>query len=92
MPQRKFVIVLTLLLSAFNLYSQSVSTKLDTVIQKLLKDDQFKHAQLSLYVVDGKTGRVVFDYNSQLGLSPASCQKVITSVTAFEMLGKKLPV
>lgn len=50
-------------------------------------DEQFKYAAISLYVVDGKTGRVVFDKNGGLGLAPASCQKLITSVTAFELLG-----
>ena len=42
----------------------------------------------SLYVIDAKTGKVVFDKNSQIGLAPASTQKIITSVTAFELLGK----
>ncbi|MBK8521376.1 MAG: D-alanyl-D-alanine carboxypeptidase/D-alanyl-D-alanine-endopeptidase [Chitinophagaceae bacterium] len=47
-----------------------------------------KHAIFSLYVVDTKTGKVIFDKNSQLGLAPASCLKVVTSASAFEMLGK----
>ncbi|HRF17239.1 MAG TPA: D-alanyl-D-alanine carboxypeptidase, partial [Chitinophagaceae bacterium] len=42
----------------------------------------------SFYVIDAKTGQVVFDKNSQIGLAPASTQKIITSVTAFELLGK----
>ena len=49
---------------------------------------QFKHAIISLYVVDTKTGKVVFDKNSQVGLAPASCLKVVTSAAAFELLGK----
>jgi serine-type D-Ala-D-Ala carboxypeptidase/endopeptidase (penicillin-binding protein 4) len=39
-------------------------------------------------VIDAKTGNVVFDKNSQVGLAPASTQKIITSATAFELLGK----
>jgi len=39
-------------------------------------------------VIDAKTGNIVFDKNSQTGLAPASTQKIITSVTAFETLGK----
>jgi len=56
-------------------------------IQKLSKDEQFEHASLGLYVMDSKTGMVIFERNGQLGLSPASCQKVITSISAFELLG-----
>lgn len=56
-------------------------------IKELQSDEQFKHAIISMYVVDSKTGKVIFDNNSQVGLAPASCQKVITSVTAFELLG-----
>ena len=52
------------------------------------KIQQLKHAISSLYVIDANTGQVVFDKNSQIGLAPASTQKIITSVTAFELLGK----
>lgn len=41
-----------------------------------------------MYVVDGQTGKLVFEKNSQVGLAAASCQKVVTSVAAFEFLGK----
>ena len=51
-------------------------------------DSQFKHAIISLYVVDSKTGKPVFDKNSQVGLAPASCLKVATSAASFELLGK----
>ena len=67
---------------------QNIATRLLNSIKGLEADAQFKHAILSLYVVNSKTGQVVFDQNAQVGLAPASCQKVITSVTAFEMLGK----
>ncbi len=67
---------------------QNIPIRLDAAIKKLQADEQFKHAIISLYVVDSKTGKVVFDKNAQLGLAPASCQKVVTSVSAFEMLGK----
>ena len=68
--------------------AQKIDDKLSSAIRSLEADPQFKHAMLSMYVVDSKTGSVVYDKNSQLGLAPASCQKVVTSVSAFEMLGK----
>lgn len=52
------------------------------------KDPQVKYASVSLYVVEANSGKVVFDKNSRMGLAPASTLKIITSVTAFELLGK----
>jgi D-alanyl-D-alanine carboxypeptidase/D-alanyl-D-alanine-endopeptidase (penicillin-binding protein 4) len=69
-------------------YGQDVAQQLNAAVKKLEADSQFKHAIVSMYVVESKTGKVVFDKNAQIGLAPASCQKVITSVSAFEMLGK----
>ena len=69
-------------------FSQPVEVKLANAVKQLGKDAQLKHAIFSLYVVDSKTGKVVFDKNSQIGLAPASCLKVVTSVAAFELLGK----
>ena len=82
------ILVFLLVLFAGQAHGQDIASKLGTAIGQLAKDDQLKHAIVSLYVVDGKTGKVIYDKNSQVGLAPASCQKVITSVTAFELLGK----
>jgi D-alanyl-D-alanine carboxypeptidase/D-alanyl-D-alanine-endopeptidase (penicillin-binding protein 4) len=70
------------------IFGQDVAVQLQKGIINLEKDPQFKHAIVSLYIIDSKTGKVVFDKNSEVGLAPASCQKVITSVSAFELLGK----
>src|SRR5688500_931708 len=69
-------------------FAQTVSQKLQKAFQQFESDAQLKHAISALYVIDAKTGKVVFDKNSQIGLAPASTQKIITSVTAFELLGK----
>lgn len=68
--------------------AQTIEVKLAAAVKKLEADSQLKHAIFSLYVVDTKTGKVVFDKNSQVGLAPASCLKVVTSASAFEILGK----
>ena len=67
--------------------AQKVSERLKTAIDKMLQEPSLKHASISLYVVNGKTNEVIFDYNGQLGLTPASSQKIITSIAAFETLG-----
>ena len=69
-------------------FCQNIAGQLDMAIQKLSADVQFKHAVIGLCVTESKTGILVFATNSELGLAPASCQKVITSVAAFELLGK----
>ncbi len=70
------------------LFSQTVSQKLETAYQQFEADSQLTHAISSLYVIDAKTGEVIFDKNSRIGLAPASTQKIITSATTFELLGK----
>ncbi len=69
------------------LNAQNIQQTLSVAVRKLEDDPQFKHAIISLYVVDSKTGKPVYEKNAQLGLAPASCQKVITSTAAFELLG-----
>ncbi|MFI5133029.1 MAG: D-alanyl-D-alanine carboxypeptidase/D-alanyl-D-alanine-endopeptidase [Chitinophagales bacterium] len=70
------------------LSAQTITTKLQKAFQQFENDPQLKHAISSLYVIDAKTGKVVFDKNSQVGLAGASTQKIITATTAFELLGK----
>ncbi len=69
-------------------FSQTVSQKLARAYQEFEYDAQLRHAVSSLYVIDAATGRVIFRKNENLGLAPASTQKVVTAVTAFELLGK----
>jgi len=84
----KFLFVLCCLLQFCDSFSQTVTQKLQKAFQQFENDGQLKYAISSLYVIDAKTGKVVFDKNSQIGLAPASTQKVVTSVTAYELLGK----
>jgi serine-type D-Ala-D-Ala carboxypeptidase/endopeptidase (penicillin-binding protein 4) len=68
-------------------FSQDISSRLDKAYLDFEKDPQLKNAISSLYVIDAKTGQVVFEKNAEKGLAPASTQKILTSVTAFELLG-----
>lgn len=70
------------------LSAQTAGQKLQKAFRQFEADPQLKYAISSLYVIDAKTGQVVFDKNSQIGLAPASTQKIITAATAFELLGK----
>ena len=84
----KKLLLLILLYSWYYSFSQNIHDKLSFAIKNLEADSQCAHGIVSLYVVDSKTGNVVFSRNSEIGLAPASCQKIVTSATAFELLGK----
>jgi D-alanyl-D-alanine carboxypeptidase/D-alanyl-D-alanine-endopeptidase (penicillin-binding protein 4) len=85
---RELFFVAGCLLLVSGSFAQAINEKLQKAFQQFENDAQLKHAISSLYVVDAKTGQVVFDKNSRIGLAPASTQKIITSVTAFELLGR----
>ena len=85
---KKIVIAFSFSFLTFDFFGQTVTQKLQKAFTTFEKDSQLKHAISSLYVIDANTGQVVFNKNSQIGLAPASTQKIITSVTAFELLGK----
>ena len=84
---RKVFGLMGLLVYSYGLYGQTVQEKLTLATQRLLADSQMKHAILGLSVVKSETGEKIFEINAQTGLAPASCQKLITSASAMELLG-----
>src|SRR6478752_9557832 len=79
---------LALLTISHQLHAQNTSAKLAEAWTGFEQDPQMKSAIASIYVIEATTGKVVFDKNSTIGLAPASTQKIITSATAYEVLGK----
>lgn len=74
------------LLTSF-LKAQTPTLNLQKTLQQLENDPAMQNAIYSLYVVEDKTGKIIIDKNSNYGLAPASCQKIITCATAFQVLG-----
>ncbi|MBB1282891.1 D-alanyl-D-alanine carboxypeptidase/D-alanyl-D-alanine-endopeptidase [Flavisolibacter sp. BT320] len=68
--------------------AQTVTAKLARAFATFENDPQTKSALSSIYVLDATTGNVVFEKNAQIGVAPASTQKIITAATAYEILGK----
>lgn len=66
---------------------QSVSGQLAAAFKSFQDDPQLRNGIASLYVMDARTGKVIFEQNGLLGLAPASTMKVITSASAYELLG-----
>lgn len=75
-----------LIILSLNLNAQ-VQQKLSAAMTAYLKDAQFAHALNGFYVVETKTGKPVYDLNSELGFAPASSQKILTAIAGFELLG-----
>lgn len=88
MRMRKIFLVAGLWMFINPANSQSVTQKLQRAFTEFERDHQLKNAISSLCVLDASTGQVVFEKNARVGLAPASTQKVITSITALELLGK----
>jgi D-alanyl-D-alanine carboxypeptidase/D-alanyl-D-alanine-endopeptidase (penicillin-binding protein 4) len=84
----RFFLLLSLVHIYCGLFSQSLNEQISSAIKTLLADSQCKHSIVSLYVVDSKTGKTKFSRNIEAGLAPGSCQKIIISAAAFELLGK----
>src|ERR1700749_294389 len=68
--------------------AQTLQSKLQAAFNRLQADSQCKYASVSLTVLDAKTGETVFAANPNMGLATASTLKTITSITAFNILGK----
>jgi serine-type D-Ala-D-Ala carboxypeptidase/endopeptidase (penicillin-binding protein 4) len=68
--------------------AQTLQSKLQSAFDRLQRDSQCKYASISLTVLDAKTGETIFAANPNMGLATASTLKVITSTTAFNILGK----
>lgn len=71
----------------FTTAQQTTAAQLATGFQQFTDQPNLKNGIASMYVLDAKNGNVVFEKNSQIGLPTASTLKVITSITALDILG-----
>jgi D-alanyl-D-alanine carboxypeptidase/D-alanyl-D-alanine-endopeptidase (penicillin-binding protein 4) len=84
----KRCLVVCLLFVFYSASAQDIKQKLQEQVQRLVADSQMRAGILGLYVADATTGEEIFSWNGKTGLAPASTQKIITSVAAFELLGR----
>lgn len=80
---RLSVTLILLVLFLPNVFSQ----RLNDAIQAFANDNDFKYGGISVSVVDVASGKLVAGHNSNLGLTPASSLKVITTAAALHYLG-----
>ncbi len=67
--------------------AQHIKSKLNQSFNSFLNQPALRNGIASLHVMDSESNTVIFEKNSQLGLPTASTLKVITSITALELLG-----
>ncbi|MFD2920631.1 D-alanyl-D-alanine carboxypeptidase/D-alanyl-D-alanine-endopeptidase [Terrimonas rubra] len=84
----RFLLLLFLIIQTVGVPAQTVGAKIAAAFNNFEKDTLYQNASVSLYVIEAATGKLVFDKNSRMGLAPASTQKIITSVSAYELLGQ----
>lgn len=83
-----YILAIAIMYPATKIDAQAVTQKLQRAFLLFEEDNQLAHAISSLYVINAGNGQVVFDKNGQIGLAPASTQKIITSAAAFALLGQ----
>jgi len=88
MPDKRSILFLALFFINVNVRAQSLNQKLERAFNRLEQDTQCKYASVSLTVLDTKTGQTIFAAHPNMGLATASTLKTITSITAFNLLGK----
>jgi serine-type D-Ala-D-Ala carboxypeptidase/endopeptidase (penicillin-binding protein 4) len=76
------------LLTTFCCYGQIIPQKLNLAFKQLEADSQLRHGIAAITVLELKTGKVIFEKNGQVGLTPASTQKIFTSMAALDLIGK----
>jgi D-alanyl-D-alanine carboxypeptidase/D-alanyl-D-alanine-endopeptidase (penicillin-binding protein 4) len=84
----KKIWLVSLFFIAGNTFAQTLERNLQAAFTRLQADSQCRYASVSLTVLDAKTGQQVFAVNPYMGLATASTLKTITTITAFNLLGK----
>lgn len=63
-------------------------TPIDNVLESYKKDKDLQHASYSFCVMEAANGKILKEYNAELGLVPASTLKIVTTSAALGILGK----
>ncbi|MDR2206955.1 MAG: D-alanyl-D-alanine carboxypeptidase/D-alanyl-D-alanine-endopeptidase [Flavobacteriaceae bacterium] len=88
MNNLKKTILITSIFRIFLLWGQgNIPQKLESAVKNLMNSQAAYSANLSFYVSD-ETGKFIYEFNGNKGLSSASTQKIFTAACALETLGK----
>ena len=71
-----------------DLVAQNIKQKLDQSYSTFANHNSLSNGLATMHVINSETGEVVLEKNANVGLPTASTLKVITSITALDILGK----
>ena len=80
-------IILSFLLILGMMFNQGVCANLKTEINNTIANSGINRGGISISVKNAQSGKVVYELNPKMPLSPASTQKIITATPAFMTLG-----
>lgn len=83
-----FLLTLLCLTKAHPVEGQEIKSKISNAYDAFIKNPALKSGIASLTVINSKTGELVFERQGHLGLPTASTLKVITAITALDLLGE----
>lgn len=72
---------------SFLVLQTTAQSSFENAVKQLLQKPEYKNASVGMHVVDLASDETVYSLNSKRVLIPASTMKLLTSATAFEMLG-----
>ncbi|MBD1420383.1 D-alanyl-D-alanine carboxypeptidase/D-alanyl-D-alanine endopeptidase [Sphingobacterium chuzhouense] len=81
------ILILFTFLSTHPGYGQALRDNINNAYQQFIKSGKFPNGIAAFTVLDGKTGQPIYTNNASIGLPTASTMKVITSITALDILG-----
>lgn len=84
LTNRRPLLALMLLLAAL---AGPALAQVESQIQNLLGTADLRGTQVSVYVVDANTGRMLVDINADRAMIPASNMKLLTTAAALDTLG-----
>ncbi len=72
---------------SFLVFQSTAQGNFENAVKQLLQKPEYKNASVGMHVVDLASDETVYSINPKRVLIPASTMKLLTSATAFEMLG-----
>ena len=79
-------LLFTFLLFQFTLLTASAQTEKQKAVQRFVNHPGLQHASIG-FVVKDFSGKVIASHNKEKSYTPASILKIVTTATAFEVLG-----
>ncbi len=91
--KQRVIYILIFLCIGFSLDAQTKTdstglNRLNGGLKALSLDADLKHAGWSFCLMDPKNGKIITEYQSERSLNPASCMKVVTTLSALHILGE----